>query len=849
MDPSKPLPIDAVLPEIAARLAERNALVLQAPPGAGKTTGVPLALLAAPWLAGRKILMLEPRRLAARAAAARMSTLLGERVGQTVGYRVRFEARVSRATRIEVLTEGILTRRLQSDPLLEDAGLVIFDEFHERSLHADLALALTRDAQLGLREDLRILVMSATLAGEPVARLLGDAPIVTSHGRAFPVELCHAARDLEAPPRPAAIAAETARAVLRALAEERGDVLAFLPGGGEIRRAQALIAAGAPPGTQVLPLYGDLPQAEQARALEPDPEGRRKVVLATTIAETSLTIEGIRVVIDAGFARAPRFDPRSGLTRMETVRISQASSEQRAGRAGRLEAGVCYRLWTEGLQRSLRPHAAPEIVDADLAPLALELAQWGAPAETLAWLDPPNPGALAQAQALLRALDALDADGRIAAVGRELAALGLHPRLGHLLARARTPGLAGLACDLAALLEQRDLLRGDAARSADVQLRVEALRAFRRLGHDAARSLGADPNACARVAQAAQALRQRIALPDAGDDAEPVDSDALARLLAAAYPDRVARRRSPGRDRYQLANGRGARLREDDPLAGCDWLVACALDAGESEGRVFLAAGLPAAALEAELGAHIEETATARWDEREQAVLARRERRLGALLLEAKPLPRPDPAALRRAACEGIRRLGIEALPWSPEARALQARVLSLRAWLPDAGWPDLSDARLAATLEDWLAPWLDGATRREHFARLELAAILKAQLPWPLASRLDTLAPTHLAVPSGSRLRLDYAADGQAPVLAVKLQEMFGLADTPRIAEGRVPVTLHLLSPAQRPIQVTQDLRGFWDRTYAEVKKELKGRYPRHPWPDDPWTAAATRRTKPRGT
>lgn len=834
------LPISPLLAELQTRLSTAPALVLQAPPGAGKTTLVPLALLDAPWLSGSRIIMLEPRRLAVRAAASRMAALLGESVGETVGYRMRFDSKVSQRTRIEVVTEGILTRRLQGDPELNGIGLLIFDEFHERSLHADLALALAHDTQRGLREDLRLLLMSATLDGERLSRALGDAPLLTSAGRSHPVDIHYAARESDAPP------AETlVRGVLAALRAESGDVLAFLPGSGEIRRAAATLTAELGDRVSVLPLYGELPFAEQQRALQPDARGRRRVVLATSIAETSLTIDGIRVVVDAGYARQPRFDPRSGLSRLETVRISRAAAEQRAGRAGRLGPGVCYRLWTPATDATLRPHTSPEILDADLAPLALELAAWGAPADALLWLDPPNPGALAQAQALLRQLDALDADGRISAGGRALLELGLHPRLAHLLLAGRRDGCPALACDVAALLEERDVLRGEAARSADLTLRLEALATLRARGRGALRELGADGNGCERVEQAARALRQRLG---SRADAEPIRASQVARLLAAAYPERIARRRDGSPDRYLLANGRGARLREGDPLSGADWLAVASLDAGEREGRIFLAAELDAPTLEDVLAAHIDSAASVRWDEREAAVVAREERRLGAILIDAKALARPAPEALRAAMCTGIERLGLDALPWTPALREWQARVLSLRAWL-GADWPDVSDTALAARLNDWLAPYLDGISRREHLARLDLGAILRARLDWAQAQQLDALAPTHLEVPSGSRLRLSYTVDGAAPVLAVKLQEMFGLADTPRIANGRIAVTLHLLSPAQRPIQVTQDLRGFWERTYAEVKKELKGRYPKHPWPDDPWTATATRRAKPRGT
>lgn len=831
------LPIEPVLPAIRAALRESTALVLQAPPGAGKTTGVPLALLDEPWLADRSILLLEPRRLAAQAAAARMASLLGEAVGQTVGYRIRFDNQVSRQTRIEALTEGILTRRLQRDPTLDGVGLVIFDEFHERSLHADLALALCLDSQRGLREDLRLLVMSATLDGAAVARLLGDAPIVTSEGRAHPVTRHYLPRDLDGVDFSAVV-----RTVLIALPRHAGDLLVFLPGGGEIRQIQRrLEAEPACAGLALVPLYGDLPGDAQQRALLPDPEGRRKIVLATPIAETSLTIEGVSVVVDAGWTRVPRFDPRAGLTRLETVRITADAAEQRAGRAGRLGPGVCYRLWSESTQNRLRPRRDPEILDADLAPLALELAQWGVNDPlALTWLDPPPPGALAQARALLTELEALDEQGCLTPTGQDLAELSTHPRLGHLLRRGAALGHGALAADLAALLEERDLLRGEHPFGCDLTARLEALQAFRRNG---ARRGPADPAACVRVDQAARRWRQLLRVGP-GPETPPA-MEIVGLLLALAYPDRVARRRDGGADRYLLANGRGARLLAGDPLLGRDWLVVAHLDAGVSEGRIWLAAPVDPSDLETQLAARVRTVAEVHWDDRQATVVARRQRRLGAVILDSAPLASADPVLLRQAMLAGVHRMGLDSLPWSDELRDWRARVLSLRHWFPTDGWPDVADGWLAEHLDEWLAPWLDGITRREHLQRLDLAAALQALLDHRQRARLNELAPTHLQVPSGSRLRLRYTP-GEPPVLAVKLQELFGLTDTPRIANGRIAVTLHLLSPAQRPIQVTQDLRGFWERTYAEVKKELKGRYPKHPWPDDPWTATPTRRAQP---
>ncbi len=829
------LPIDSVLPDLKSTLARHRSAVLLAPPGAGKTTRVPLALLEESWLAGQRIIVLEPRRLAARAAALRLAEQLGEPVGRRVGYRIRFESKVSALTRIEVVTEGILTRRLQQDPELEGVGLVIFDEFHERHLESDLALALCRDAQVALRDDLRLLVMSATLDGGRVAEHL-QAPLVASEGRCHPVEVHHLPRDPEGP-----IGETVARWVLTALAENSGDVLAFLPGVGEIRRAAAVLEEPLAGRAGLHPLYGDLPMEAQQRAILPDREGGRKVVLATNIAETSLTIEGVSVVVDSGWARVPRFDPGSGLTRLETVRISRASAEQRAGRAGRLGPGVCYRLWSEGTQRGLVPQTPPEILHADLAPLALELAAWGVHGpEDLSWMDLPPAGPFAQARALLTDLEALDEYGRITDTGRAMAGLPLHPRLGHMLLRARELGVTALGADIAALLSERDLLRERGR--CDFGLRLQALEAFRRGGAGGARALGADPNGCRAVERAASQFRRLLGVREqarAGDEWAAI-------LLAFAYPDRVAKRREQGSGRYLLSGGRGARLDSGCDLARGELLVASDLDGAGEESRIRVAAALDEELLREHLAPRILHGEEVAWDARSEAVIARRVERLGQVILRERRLHPPPPEPMAQAMLEGVRAMGLGALPWSEEARALQARVLSLRHWCPEEDWPDLGDAALGERLEKWLLPYLQGIGRREQLGRLDLAAILLAMLPWEQQRRLDEGAPTHLQVPSGARKRLRYTP-GESPVLAVKLQEMFGLADTPRVAWGKVAVTLHLLSPAQRPIQVTQDLRGFWGRTYAEVKKELKGRYPKHPWPEDPWSAPATARTRRR--
>lgn len=824
------LPIAETLPELQARLAEHAVVVLQAPPGAGKTTAVPPALLDEPWLAGRRIVLLEPRRLAARAAAARMAEAFGEPLGATVGYRIRFESKVSARTRIEVLTEGILTRRLQTDPALEQVGLVIFDEFHERHLQTDLGLALALDSQCVLRPDLKILIMSATLDGTAVAKLL-DAPLVVGSGRAFPVTVRYVT------PPDAPIPDRVVPPVRQALAADTGDILVFLPGAGEIRRAEALLRdlGGA---VDVYPLYGDLPWEQQDRALRPGT--RRKVILATPIAETSLTIDGVHVVVDAGYTRVPQFDPTTGLTRLTTARVARAAADQRTGRAGRLGPGTCYRLWSEGTQRGLLAQAAPEIKTADLSGLALELALWGTKdAGELTWIDPPPPANLAQGRDLLRDLGALDAEGNITPLGRAMARLPLHPRLAHLVVTAAHRGAAELACDIAALLSERDLYTAATRATVDLAARLEALAAYRARGPDGARRLGADPKQCARVDQASRRWRRLV--PAAG--ATPPRSIDGGELLALAYPDRIAAQRHANGTGYVMANGRGVRLPEYEAQLRAPYLVAANVDAGAGEGVIHLAAAITLDAIRAVVGAHIEARDVVRWDAASAAVIARREERLGKLLLATLTPENAPREAIRAAMLEGIRAMGIETLPWTAEARAWQARVLSLRAWLPGEGWPDVSDAALTGTLETWLAPYLDDCSRRDHLARLDLLSILRAQLNAEQTRRLQEGAPTHVTVPSGSRVPLAYRP-GEAPVLAVKLQEMFGATDTPRVGFGRIPVMLHLLSPARRPVQVTQDLRGFWSRTYAEVRKELKGRYPKHPWPEDPMQARPSART-----
>ncbi|MEZ5564629.1 MAG: ATP-dependent helicase HrpB [Gammaproteobacteria bacterium] len=828
------LPVATALPDLLAALADRNRVLLQAPPGAGKSTVVPLALLDAPWLAGRRILVLEPRRLAARAVAARMATSLGEVVGDTVGYRMRLDTRISKRTRIEVVTEGILTRQLQHDPALENTGLVIFDEFHERSLHADTGLAFVLDAQRHLRTDLRVLVMSATLDSAALARLLDNAPVISAPGLSFPVSTRYLERATSAPVDRLAVTA-----IRHAIAAESGDLLVFLPGIAEIRRAdKALKDADLPANVRIHCLYGDLGREAQDLALKPAPPGQRKVVLATNIAETSLTIEGVRVVIDSGLERRARFDPRSGMSRLTTARISLASADQRRGRAGRLAPGVCIRLWTESEHRTLLPHTPPEIATADLSSLALELASWGArDTAALTWLTPPPPGALAQGQELLRTLGALDTDDRLTPRGLDMLALGTHPRLARMLLAARASGISATGCALAALLSERDPLRGrPGERDPDLRTRLELL------VHDDSASMPAevDRNTIHSVRRSAAAFSRQLGTD--GDTHLAVDE--VGWLLALAYPDRIARSREPDSGRYLLSNGRGAGFAGPTALSKAEFLVVADLEGSGKDARIELAAAVTAAEINEHFADAMMVTADVRWDSGLQSVVASREHRLGALLLASAPLDTPGADQLTAAMLTGLRDLGLRALPWTTELRQWQARVMLLKAL--DPAWPDVSDDSLLATLDSWLAPWLTGITRTSHLAQLDLRAALQSRLSWPQQTQLDALAPTHLTVPSGSRVALDYL-DGPTPSLSVRLQEVFGLETTPRIAGGQTAVLLKLLSPARRPIQVTRDLQSFWHTTYHEVRKELKGRYPRHYWPEDPLQAEPTRRLKPR--
>ena len=834
------MPIAALLPEVEASLATHPRLVLEAPPGAGKTTQVPLALLDAPWLQGRRIVMLEPRRVAARAAAGFMARQLGEDAGDTVGYRIRFESRVSARTRIEVVTEGILTRMLQDDPALEGVGALLFDEFHERHLAADLGLALALYVQASLREDLRNVLMSATLDGDRLARVL-DAPRLSSAGRSHPVEIAHfpARRD-------EALEPQVRRAVVHALEQHPGDVLGFLPGQREIARVQAgLDDVASAAGVEVLALHGELPVEQQSRVLQPAGDGRRRVVLATNVAESSVTLPGVRVVIDSGLAREPRFDPNSGFARLDVVAIAQASADQRAGRAGRVADGWAYRLWPQS--QRLEPQRRAEITQVELSGLVLELAAWGNPG--LRFVDAPPPGPLAAARDLLHRLGALEA-GRITPLGQRMLALGTHPRIAAMLLVPVDGRERALACDLAALLEARDpLLAKGGGRSDALAHRWQALAAFRAGRADA----GASRSALAAIDAAAKQWRRRLRID--GPPPASVPPHLLGDLLLHAFPDRIGHRHASDPKRYQLANGRMARLFDDSALHGEPWIVASELRFEARDALVLRAAPLDEARLQAEFPQRFSEADHVRWDAERRALVAQRERRFDRIVLDARPAGRVDPGQAAQALTDAVRELGLDALPWSEPLRQWRARVASLRHWVPALAseLPDLSDEALLAGLDDWLRPAFAGKTRLDALDADDLANAVHGLLDWNLRQQVERLAPVRIAVPSGMERRIDYALDADgtpaAPVLAVKLQELFGLADTPAIADGRVPLVLHLLSPAGRPLQVTRDLRSFWERTWPEVRKEMKGRYPRHPWPEDPWSATATHRAKPRGT
>jgi ATP-dependent helicase HrpB len=817
-----PLPIDAVLDELSGTLEARNAAVLVAPPGAGKTTRVPLALLDAPWARGKKIIMLEPRRIAARASADRMAKTLGERAGETVGYRVRFGSKVSRATRIEVVTEGIFSRQILDDPELSGVAAVLFDEFHERSLDADLGLALARDAQTGLREDLRILVMSATLDGARIAKLLGDAPVVASEGRAFPVETRYLGRKPDVP-----LERQMADAIAAALRADPGSVLAFLPGAAEIRRTQNFLGERVQDASiEIVPLFGALDASVQDKAIAPAPKGTRKVVLATSIAETSLTIEGVRIVVDSGMARVPRYEPDIALTRLETVRASRAAVDQRRGRAGRTEPGVCYRLWDEPQTASLAAYTQPEILSADLSSLVLDLAQWGvSDPGGLAFLDPPPAPALKEAKSLLGELGALDADGRITAEGHSLRALALPPRLARMIVDSHRAGAGEQAAEIAAILTERGL-GGD---NVDLDVRLDQFHRDRSPRASSARSL-------------AQRWAQQVASSEASQDEADLSTGIM---LAFAFPDRVAKNRGNGS--FVLANGRGSAVEQTSSLARAPYIAVGELTGTAASGRILLAAPISQEAIEQHFAGQIESVEEILFDRGAMALRARRKRTLHAISLSEAPMTLSPSAETARVFADGLIAAGFDKLPWSKPLKQWRDRVMFLRK-AEGESWPDLSDAALTAQSDAWLVPALYQKTSLREFTAGDLSDAVMTLLPWELRARLEREAPTHFEAPTGTMLAIDYEAE-QGPTIAVRLQELFGLNTHPSIAKGAVPLVLELLSPAQRPVQVTRDLPGFWRGSYAAVRSDLRGRYPRHPWPEDPASAMPTRRVKPRGT
>ena len=867
-----PLPIDAVLDELARMLAANNAAVLVAPPGAGKTTRVPLALLDEPWLKGKKIIVLEPRRIAARASAERMARTIGERVGETVGYRVRFGSKVSRATRIEVVTEGIFSRQILDDPELSGVAAVLFDEFHERSLDADLGLALARDAQVGLREDLRILVMSATLNGARVAKLLGDVPVIASEGRAFPVDTRYLGRTADAP-----LERQMAEAIAMALRADPGSVLAFLPGAAEIRRTQNFLSERVHDASiEIVPLFGALDAAVQDRAIAPAPKGHRKVVLATSIAETSLTIEGVRIVVDSGVARVPRYEPDIGLTRLETVRASRAAVDQRRGRAGRTEPGVCYRLWDEPQTASLAAYTLPEILSADLSSLVLDVAQWGvSDPSTLAFLDSPPAPALKEARSLLRELGALDADGRITAEGKSLRELALPPRLARMIVDSHRLGAGREAAEIAAVLTERGL-GGD---SVDLDTRLDQFHRDRSQRAGSARALaqrwasqvaategplppsplsgegrgGGSPTAAAAGITpisnpSPQGGGERKHLPQNRKDTPAQGAAELPStgvMLAFAFPDRVARNRGNGS--FVLANGRGAAVDQTSALARAPYVAVAELTGTAANGRILLAAPITVADIEQRFADQIETADEISFDRSAMALRARRKKTLHAITLSEAPMAMSPSVETARVLADGLIASGTDRLPWSKPAKQWRDRVMFLRAAEVEP-WPDLSDDALAAQREKWLVPALYDKTSLKEFSTQDLSDALATLLPWELRARLEREAPTHFEAPTGTMLAIDYEAE-QGPTIAVRLQELFGLNTHPSIAKGAVPLVLELLSPAHRPVQVTRDLPGFWRGSYAAVRSDLRGRYPRHPWPEDPASALPTRRVKPRGT
>ena len=820
------LPIIEIIPDLKKGLAEHNTLILQAAPGAGKSTYLPLQLLNEPWLAGKKIILLEPRRLAAKTVASRLAFQLNEEVGETVGYKIRFENKISKSTRLEILTEGILTRMLQEDGALENIGLVIFDEFHERSLHADLALALTREIQTILRPDLRILIMSATIDGEKLSSVLNNAPIITSKGRQHPIKFNYEGADEKI-----SLHLQMARVIKKAMNENSGDILAFFPGAGEIART-AEILEREKINAKIFPLFGDMPIHLQQEAILPAKNGERKIVLATSLAETSLTIEGVNIVVDCGFSRVPKFDTRSGLTRLETIRVTKDSADQRAGRAGRLGPGICYRLWTEGFNHHLVPHRSAEILDADLASLVLELSNWGTEKiNSLTWLSTPPAGTVMQAKELLEQLGALEKN-KISIRGKEMLRLPTHPRIAHLLIEGRKSKQHSLACDIAALLEERDPLPKEAG--ADLVLRIEVLRKFRRKEF-----VNADKKRLERIERIAQQWRKLIGAEI--ENSNP-NHEEVGKLIAAAYPERIGKMETQGR--FRLANGRMAKLEDGDSLINEKWLAISNLDGGTSkDGKIYIAAPLNPK----DISYLASEKKTIEWDDKKGELIAKIEKRVGEIILESKAIKNISDEEKIEILIDAVRKNGMELLDWKEEVTDWLARIECAKKWNESGNWPTVNREYLLSNAMEWLAPYLSQVKRKEDFKKLDLLTILSSTLSYEQQHRLEKLVPEKIIVPSGSFIRIQYNADGNFPVLAVRLQELFGMLETPTVCDGKIKLMMHLLSPAYRPVQVTQDLMSFWQNTYPEVRKELRMRYPRHSWPEDPFTAIAIRGAKKR--
>lgn len=808
------LPITEVIDNVKRHLKSSNTLIVNAPPGAGKSTVLPIALLGEKWLKGQKIIMLEPRRLAAKTIATRLAELLGEKVGKTVGYRIRFDNCIGENTQLEVVTEGILTRMLQSDNALEGVGMVIFDEFHERSLFADVALALSREAQQILRPDLRIMIMSATLDMPQLTRLL-DCPSVISKGRQHPVDVIYAGEnDRQMLPE------LTSRVVSKAVKEQDGDILVFLPGEAEIKKCESILRSKHK-GIAIHPLYGQLPPNKQFAAIMPNRDGLRKIILATSIAETSLTIEGVKVVVDSGFSRTLKFNPNTGLSRLETIDVTIDSADQRAGRAGRLGPGVCYRMWTKATHNRLNEHRTPEIEEADLASLALEMAQWGVEdIANLVWLTPPPKGHVEQANELLHQIDALE-DGKITEHGKAIHKLPCHPRLAHMLILAQDEDLTALACDIAAILEERDPLARDAG--IDINLRIEALRRFR--------SGSLKNKRLIHIAKIAEQYRRML---DVGEDNSGVDPFETGLLLAYAYPERIAHATPGNNAQFKLANGNVAAAGHEDDLAHEDWLAIASVNARDGVGRIFLASPLNPQ----DLASMVKTVDSVSWDTKRGGFSAQTELRIGSIILQSKPLRDYDEEQKIKAISNAIKKEGAWLLDFNKEVTQWQNRVNTLRIWDKKNNWPDVSTNRLLATNEEWLSPYISNVKKPEDLKKIDLKTVLQSHLEYNLQNLLDTLAPERIKVPSGSNIKLDYQPNGEAPILAVRLQETFGLLETPSVNKGKIKVLMHLLSPGFKPVQITSDLNSFWQNAYFEVKKELKSRYPKHHWPDNPLEA-----------